>query len=132
MDIALCRIILGENAIEYAGAKNPLYYLKNNEFHLLKGGRFSVGGLTEVSKKWTTQKLDLEGITHIYLSSDGYQDQFGGPENKKFSPQRLKDLLSGFSDKSMLEQKKLIEESFEDWKGNEPQIDDVMVMGIAF
>lgn len=132
MDIALCKIVLGENRLEFSGAKNPLFYIKDGKLEVLKGGRFSVGGLTDVTKKWDTQKLDLDKISHIYLSSDGYQDQFGGPENKKFSPQRLRDLLSTFSDKNMTEQHQLLEKSFEEWKGGGIQIDDVMVMGISF
>jgi len=131
MDISLCCINLEENTLEFSGAKNPLVYFENNELKMIKADRWSIGGLMEVEKNWSSEKIDLEHISHIYMFSDGYQDQFGGDENKKFSPARLRQTLTEIHELPMHEQESKLNEIYEAWKGNELQVDDIMIMGIA-
>ncbi len=75
--------------------------------------------------------ISYQSPTVLYLFSDGYQDQFGGKENRKFMVKKLKELLTNICGKSISEQQKILDTAFEDWKGKNKQIDDVMVIGIS-
>ncbi|MEM7549742.1 MAG: tetratricopeptide repeat protein [Bacteroidota bacterium] len=135
MDLALCTINHNSKTIEFAGAKNPLVYITNNEMHQIKGDKFGIGG-TDLKRnsnrpKYTKHIIKYESPICLYLFSDGFQDQFGGPEERKYMIKRLKKLLLEIHPKPVEEQYKILNTEFEEWKGNsQKQIDDVLLIGI--
>lgn len=85
MDMALCVINREDKTIEFAGAKNPLIVIKNGELEHLKGDKHPIGGSQgEAHRDYTKHTISYDSETHIYMFSDGYVDQFGGPDSKKF------------------------------------------------
>ncbi|WP_338761606.1 7TM diverse intracellular signaling domain-containing protein [Bernardetia sp. ABR2-2B] len=140
MDIALCVINKKENILEFAGANRPLWIIKNGNFEEIKGDRRAIGGWQNKGKnqEFTTHSLVLEEEMNIYLSSDGYVDQFGGDgqTSKKFMSKNFKRLLLDINGKEKTSQNleyqsSVLEDVMEKWKGDEPQIDDVLVVGFA-
>ena len=140
MDIALCVIDKKRNILEFAGAHRPLWIIKNGELEEIKGDRKAIGGWQNEQKgekrNFTTHSIPLNGEMNIYLSSDGYVDQFGGQgkTSKKFMSKNLKKLLLNMTNKKQQDlesQCSTLEEVMEKWKGNEPQIDDVLIVGFA-
>ncbi len=135
MDMALCVIDEGRQEVLFAGAKNSLFWVESGEIKEFKGNRRPIGGQEKKKKHvpFTTQLLPYEETGHatFYLCSDGYQDQFGGPKGRKFMKRRLKELLQEISHLPMAEQKQRLEQSFQQWKGAERQIDDVLFIGVA-
>lgn len=128
MDIALCSI--EENKINFAGANNPLWVLKNNgEFVLVNGNRQPIGNFSE-PKPYTTHKLELTKGDSLYIFTDGIQDQFGGPQGKKMKRSGLKRFLLTIQHLTMDEQRKELANFFQEWRGNEEQIDDVCIIGM--
>ena len=132
-------------SVEYAGAMNPLYYQQNNEFKVIKASKKSIGGTIYANKanldiisnpifeSHSISLLDENNQTiptQFYLSSDGYQDQFGGKKGKKLIVKNFRNLLQKIATKSIEEQKESIETHFEEWKNDYEQVDDVVVMGI--
>ena len=127
MDIALCAI--SGNELEYAGANNPLWRIRNGEILETKADKQPIGKF-DLAKPFTTHNFSLEKGDTIYVFSDGYVDQFGGEKGKKFKTKAFRSLLLGIQDKPMEEQKKLIDDAFENWRGELEQIDDVCVIGV--
>jgi ligand-binding sensor domain-containing protein/serine phosphatase RsbU (regulator of sigma subunit) len=127
MDIALCSI--EGNKLQYAGAHNPLWIIRNGELLETKGNKQPIGQFRK-SDPFTTHTLELQKGDSIYVFSDGYVDQFGGEKGKKFMAKAFRELLLSIQDKSMEEQKTLIDNVFETWRGNLEQIDDVCVIGV--
>jgi len=127
MDIALCS--LKDNKLEYAGANNPLWIIRKGELIETKANKQPIG-LFDNPEPYTTHTFELEQGDAIYIFSDGYVDQFGGEKGKKFKATAFRSLLLSIQDKSMEEQKTIINESFETWKGHLEQIDDVCVIGV--
>ena len=131
MDIALCSIDFKSRQLEYAGANNPLYIIRNKELIILKADKQPITAATEsISQPFTNQVFDLESGDTIYLFTDGYADQFGGKDEKKFMYKRFKETLLSIQDKTMDEQKFELYRTFQEWKGNLSQVDDVLVIGI--
>jgi len=132
MDIALVKIDRKNKKIQYSGAKNPLIYISNNECFMVKADKIYIGGTQreEQERLFTLNEIELSSELMIYLFSDGIADQFGGPKGKKFKQRQLQELLLANSDKPLKEQKEIIDRTFEDWKGNLEQVDDVLIMGI--
>jgi len=130
MDMALCSLDIETRELQFAGANNPLYYTKDNDIVELKGDKQPVGYMPERSGPFTNHKIDLNEGDAIYIFSDGYPDQFGGPKGKKFKYKQLRDLFLANSQKPMLTQKDLLISSFYAWKGDLEQIDDVCVIGV--
>jgi serine phosphatase RsbU (regulator of sigma subunit) len=130
MDIALCVLDSKKMKLQYSGAFNPLYYIKNNELLLIKADRMPIGIHQIQSAGFTKNDLELKPGECFYLFSDGFADQFGGPEGKKFKNKAFQELLLANHHKSMTEQKRLLEETFDEWKKDFDQIDDVLVMGV--
>ncbi|OIQ37689.1 MAG: hypothetical protein BM555_00415 [Crocinitomix sp. MedPE-SWsnd] len=130
MDMALCSLDLETRELQFAGANNPLYYTKGREIVELKGDKQPVGYMPERSGPFTNHKIVLNEGDAIYIFSDGYPDQFGGPKGKKFKYKQLRELLLSNSQKPMLSQKELLISSFYDWKGDLEQIDDVCLIGV--
>ncbi len=132
MDIALCRIDRHKHEILFAGAFRPLYWLHNGQITVINGDRKPIGGAhQEPDRKYTCHKLAYSPGDRIYLFSDGYVDQFGGPERKRFMTSRLHDLLSANRHVPMQEQAALLDRAFLEWKGEEEQVDDVCLLGLA-
>ncbi|MBK9175679.1 MAG: serine/threonine-protein phosphatase [Flavobacteriales bacterium] len=132
MDIALCRIDRMRREILFAGAFRPLYWLHDGQLSVINGDRRPVGGAhQELDRKYTCHKLAYSPGDRIYLFSDGYVDQFGGPERQRFMAARLHQLIETNKTESMERQAALLEQAFLDWKGAEEQVDDVCMLGIA-
>ncbi len=133
MDAAFCVYDSENHTMEYAGARNPLVYIENEELKTIKADRQSVGGnlmKNQYNKKpFTTHRLDLKEKTHFYLFTDGFLDQFGGQENKKFTIKRFKTILLEISNLSFPEQKNTLKAILKDWIGVSRQIDDILVFG---
>ncbi len=133
MDLALCLIDKKERVIEFAGAKNSLVFVQNNNMKRIHGGMMSVGGLQkEPERYFTTHTVDITAKTQIYLYSDGYQDQFGGKYGRKYMAKPFREFL--FKNHKLPAEKQKIEliDNFKKWKGKKyPQMDDVTVIGFT-
>lgn len=130
MDIALCVLDKKEMTLQYAGAHNPLYIFKNGQFSEIKADRIPIASYALEDKPFTNYEIDIEQGDVFYIFSDGYTDQFGGQKVKKFTKKRLRDYLTEIQHLDMAEQKKKLESTFENWKSNHDQIDDVLVIGV--
>ncbi len=129
MDISLLRINRQKSEIVFAGAKRSLIYFSNGILNEVKGSIFSIGGLQFKTKQFSQTTIEASNNDTFYLFTDGYTDQFGGNENKKFMISRFKELLNEIHNQPVGTQKSLLEENFKDWKGRESQVDDVLVSG---
>jgi serine phosphatase RsbU (regulator of sigma subunit) len=127
MDIALCS--LENNKLKYAGANNPLWIIRNGEIIETKANKQPIGKFDN-PLTFTSHSFDLQKGDSIYIFSDGFVDQFGGEKGKKFKAKALRKLLLSIQDKEMEEQRTIIDNTFESWKGNLEQIDDVCVIGV--
>ena len=133
MDISLCKVNLEKTEMEFAGAFNPLYMIREGELIVITGDRMPIGIYEhETNKKlFTNKKLELKKGDILYLFSDGYPDQFGGSRGKKFMIGRFKKVLLKIYPMPMQEQKKFLDETIERWRdGVSEQIDDILVMGV--
>ncbi len=131
MDIALCVIDKKKAEIEFSGAFRPLYLIRNNKIEEIRGDRFSVGLLDEgESDEITKTKIKLQKEDIFYLFSDGYADQFGGSEGKKYKYRRFRHLLLTIHKLPLDQQLTYFDRSFEDWKGELEQVDDVLILGL--
>ncbi|HEY0029617.1 MAG TPA: SpoIIE family protein phosphatase, partial [Bacteroidia bacterium] len=130
MDISICCIDQANKTITFTGANHKLYTY-NGRLEKIKGDPFSIGGSRlEGLKKFSSKTISIEPDTRIYLQTDGYRDQSGGPDKKKFSSSQFETLLENIQGLSMGEQKEKLDATFEEWKGDMAQRDDVLVMGI--
>ncbi len=134
MDIALCSLNIYEGVLHYAGAQRPMYLIRNGALQELKGNPYSIGGNFKFKKQkeFTKQEIPLQKDDTIYIFSDGYADQFGGLDYKKFMTKRFKELLLSLQDYTLAEQKVILKREFEIWLGNHKQMDDVMIIGLRF
>jgi serine phosphatase RsbU (regulator of sigma subunit) len=131
MDIALLSIDLKTKEIKFCGAVRPLYYFDQDGFKSIKSGMYSIGGIKSVNEElFASQTFKPAGKSMLYLFSDGYADQFGGPQGKKFKMKKLQELFDTIKGKSIAEQQKAVETAFHEWKGNLEQVDDVCVIGL--
>ncbi|MGP8214118.1 MAG: PP2C family protein-serine/threonine phosphatase [Bacteroidia bacterium] len=131
MDIALCCIDNNTGVMQFAGAYRPVYYIREGELNEMKGSRHPIGG-NGSEPLFTNYTLHLQEGDKIYMCSDGYASQFGFLVNKKFSSQRMKDILLQISNLPFSEQKAQLDRAFMEWKMNLEQTDDVMVVGFEF
>ncbi|MFO7830289.1 MAG: two-component regulator propeller domain-containing protein [Bacteroidales bacterium] len=131
MDIALCVIDKKKAELEFAGAFRPLYFVRDNKIEEIRGDRFSVGLLEDGnSEQITKTTIKLKKNDIFYMFSDGYADQFGGPEGKKYKYRRFRHLLLTIHKLPLDQQLTYLDKSFEDWKGEMEQVDDVLIVGI--
>ncbi len=131
MDMALCVIDYGEMKLEFAGAYNPMFHIRDHELNVIKGDKHPVGGfLDEELPEFTNKKLSLKKGDMIYIFSDGYADQFGGSKNKKFMTRRFRELLLEICQKPMQDQRDILEESLDNWMNGQVQVDDILVIGV--
>ncbi len=129
MDIAMCIIDKKNQEIKFSGAFNPLYYIRKNELFEIKADRMPIGIHQKVDNDFTQHELKIQNNDCFYIFSDGYADQFGGTEGKKFKITPFKELLLANYQKPLQKQKEILWETFDTWKKNEDQVDDVLVMG---
>lgn len=131
MDIALCRIDRDQREVLFAGAYRPMYWVHGGELNIINGDRKPIGGNHhDAERKFSTHRIVYAAGDRIYLFSDGYADQFGGPERKKFMIARFNRMLLEHQGLDMRAQKERFDETFTDWKGPEEQVDDVCVLGL--
>jgi serine phosphatase RsbU (regulator of sigma subunit) len=132
MDIILCIFDINTNVLSYAGVKNPLYLIKNSELIEYKANNSSEECNTEGECLFSSERIQLNPGDTIYMCSDGYVDQFGGRNHKKFQSARFRKLLKNIHEYPMPEQSDLLYEEFEQWRAEnqEEQTDDILVIGI--
>ncbi len=131
MDIIVCEIDIRTNYLRYASAMRPMIIYRNGEQVYIKGSRSSVGGQYDKDEKvFKDEGVQLDKGDLIYMFSDGYPDQFGGPVGKKFKMVRLKNLLKDIYQKPMEEQYEYVKSTFNLWKEDFDQVDDVLFMGV--
>lgn len=132
MDIALCIYNRRSNRLDFAGANNPLYHVRNNELLRIDADKMPIGIHRSSGRPFTNHHIYPEKGDAIYLFSDGYADQFGGPSGKKFKYRAFRELLLKDYKRPMQEQKEKIDRTFMNWMGDEEQVDDVLVIGVRF
>ncbi len=137
MDISLCVIDHASNTLEFSGAQNPAYLLRNNELHVLKATPKGIGGNISgndnpMDRTYDSIKIDLITDDIIYLFSDGYMDQFGGNPKKKFSAKKFKEVLCETNSGSIIDKKEILSEQMMEWMNHHEQIDDQMIIGIRY
>ena len=135
MDIALCKIDLKKNMLEYAGAHRPLYLLRNKELQEFKGDRRAIGGIPSAKKAeqpFANHTINLTPKDKIFIFSDGLPDQVGGDNNKKYSAARIRENIISNQEMSMSEFEILFSKDFYMHKGDCKQIDDILLIGIEF
>jgi PAS domain S-box-containing protein len=133
MDIALCKINVNTREVEYAGAHRPLYIMKGGVMDEVKGNKFPIGGgIYKNQTNFTNYKIKLGKGDSIYFSSDGFPDQFGGPEGRKFGPKRVREIIERVHTQPMPVASATFEQEWEAWRGDTKQTDDVLLIGIKF
>jgi len=132
MDMALCIYHKNKNLIEYAGAYNPLYLIRDNKLQEYKADRMPIGIYHVEKESFTNHEIPIKKGDVIYIFSDGYADQFGGPGQTKFKTGNMKKLLMEISSQPMSKQREILVERFYKWKGELDQLDDIIIIGIRF
>jgi len=127
MDIALVVWDKKNHILQFSGAKNPLVYVQNGKLHRVKGDKMSIGG--EQKGVFTKHEILLNSPITFYLFSDGFQDQFGGEKGRKFMVKRLRQLFFDIHKQPMKTQKISLAQTLDNWTKNEPQIDDILIIG---
>jgi serine phosphatase RsbU (regulator of sigma subunit) len=132
IDIALCIYDQDNAHLEYAGAYLPLYIIRKGELQEYPADKIPISYAEEIPQSFHSEIINIKKGDVLYLFSDGYADQFGGPQGKKYKYVSLKKYLTMIHTHPMEQQKKLLMENFHSWKGNREQIDDVILMGVRF
>ncbi len=130
MDIALIVFHKDKKTIEFAGANNPLYVIRNNEILETPGDKMPIGIHRRADRNFVNNKVEVQKGDMLYVFSDGYKDQFGGAEGKKFMSKNFKQILIDVHTKPVDEQRDILEKTIIDWTGNYERIDDIIVIGI--
>ncbi len=133
MDITLVAYQKQKNLVEFAGAYNPIYLVRKGELVETKGDRMAIGRTeSRKEKTFTNHEIKVQKGDTIYLFSDGYADQFGGESGKKFKIQPMKELILNIQEKTMEEQRTILDSTIEAWRGDIEQIDDILIIGRRF
>lgn len=133
MDIALLSINRATKAVTFSGAVRPLVYVDEEGIKSIRSGMYSIGGIKDLkADPYPTHTIQPKGRATFYLFSDGYADQFGGPQGKKYKMKKLQELLQSVSTHPLSMQQQVVESEFNKWMGNNEQVDDVCVIGIRF
>lgn len=131
MDITVCALDIKTGVLEWAGANNPLFLVQNGELTHVKGDKMPVA-IHDRMEPFTLNTFKLQKGDTVYTFSDGYVDQFGGENQKKFLSKNFKDVIMSIQDKTMYEQGVKLNEVFEEWKKDVEQVDDVTVIGLKY
>ena len=135
MDIAFCKIDLANQELHFSGAHRPLYLLRNGEIEEYKGDRKAIGGIPSRKRPefdFTNHVIKIRNGDRIFFFTDGLPDQLGGPEKKKYSPKRIREIITDNPGFTMNQYKTRFMKDFEEWMGDLRQIDDVLIIGIEF
>jgi serine phosphatase RsbU (regulator of sigma subunit) len=131
MDVSFCTIDYNTLELQYAGAYNPLYIVRNGQLLQTKADKFPIGFfLGEEKKKFTNHTVQLQSGDTVYIFSDGYADQFGGPFGRKFMAIPFRVLLMDINKEPIEKQKQILNKNIEEWRGNLDQVDDILVIGV--
>ncbi len=132
MDLGLICIDILRHQLVFSGARSSLYQVRDNQINEFKGSKFPVGSVQYKEKIFQTIEIPIQSGDMYYLSTDGFQDQFGGEENRKYMKRNFRDYLLSISHLDMDSQKKHLHKEFKHWKGSHEQTDDVLVIGVKF
>jgi serine phosphatase RsbU (regulator of sigma subunit) len=132
MDLALVVIDRQLDMLEFAGAYNPMILVRNGELSEYRGDNMPVGQHIVEAKSFTNRKVALRQGDMIYLYSDGYPDQFGGPKGGKYKARPFKNFLMQISGEPLKKQASMLEKELWNWMGEVPQVDDILVTGIRY
>ncbi|MFM7233017.1 MAG: PP2C family protein-serine/threonine phosphatase [Flavobacteriales bacterium] len=130
MDIALCAVDMEAMELEFSGAQNPAYVVRAGELTELSADSFSIGSYVKGERDFTEKKMALKRGDCIYLFSDGYADQFGGPLGKKLMRKQFRQILADINELPIEQQRIIVQMRFEEWQGENEQVDDVLVIGV--
>ncbi|MCD4770628.1 MAG: SpoIIE family protein phosphatase [Bacteroidales bacterium] len=131
LDIALCKFNKKNKTLEFSGAFNPLYLFRGGKMTEYKADRMPIGYF-EDSREFSNQIIKIKKGDSLYIFSDGYYDQFGGPSDKRFTTKKFKNTLAGIVNMPMKKQGQLLDERFVEWKGDSEQIDDIIILRVRF
>jgi serine phosphatase RsbU (regulator of sigma subunit) len=131
MDIAVCVVDFDRNILWYAGANNPLYVIRGNDLMNYRADKMPVA-IHYRMEPFRLHQIDLQKGDAFYIFSDGYPDQFGGPNQKKYMSNQLRETLVSLSGLPMIKQGERLNEIFEEWRADNPQVDDVILIGVRF
>ncbi len=129
MDLAMCMINPEKTVLEYAGAYNPLFMIRDGELEKFKADIMPIGYYVREQSRFTTRKIELQKGDKFYMFSDGFVDQFGGKNGHKFMMKNFRKLLLSIHQKEMKEQGKILQETIDKYRGSQIQVDDILVMG---
>ena len=130
MDISFIAIDMQTKQLAYSGANNPVYVLRHKTLETLKANKQAIGNMNDEVIPFDNITTQLHEGDCVYLFTDGYADQFGGPKGKKLMRKQFEEVLIANSEKTMLEQRQALENTYNNWKGDLEQVDDVCVIGI--
>jgi serine phosphatase RsbU (regulator of sigma subunit) len=130
MDIALCSIDQGHNRLEFSSTGRPIIMVRQGQIKTFRIGRHPIGLVTKKERKFEKLTMELNKNDLVYIFTDGYCDQFGGPKAEKFMYERFEKLLAEISNMPLNEQEKILEQRIEEWKGENQQLDDILVIGV--
>jgi serine phosphatase RsbU (regulator of sigma subunit) len=130
MDMAMCVFDSADNSVEFAGANNPLWLVRKGELKEFDADNFPVGIHEGEIRQFRSTRIGLEKGDTLYMFTDGFADQFGGKDGKKYKYKKMKELFVAIATKGSDGQASRIEEEFNVWKGELEQVDDVLVVGI--
>jgi serine phosphatase RsbU (regulator of sigma subunit)/Tfp pilus assembly protein PilF len=131
LELAICKIADDKKQMIYAGAKIPLYLVHNHELKIIKGDHLPIGDIHyALQRTYTEHTIPIEKGDRFYLASDGFQDQFGGEQNKKFLVKNFRNLIHNISKEPIDKQSAILLDTLNNWRGMNKQTDDIIVMGI--
>ena len=130
MDVAFCTLHKNKKLLEYSGAYNPLFIFQGGKLKEYKADRMPIGIYYGEKGSFTNYEINIQKGDIIYIFSDGFVDQFGGPKGSKYMKHNLKKLLAEIHHKPMDEQRRILEHEFAEWMGTGNQIDDVTILGV--
>ncbi len=131
IDLSMCIINHDRSELQYSGANNPLYIIRDGELLETKPDKMPVGVNAIDEEPFSNHLIRIRKNDKVYMFSDGFPDQFGGPRGKKFKYRPFKNLLLDIHLKNMQDQREILRETVTDWMGDNEQIDDILVLGFA-
>lgn len=130
MDVAICSIDYNTLILEYSGANNPLYIVRDGEFLITKSDKMAIGSFQPGTMKYQNHSIQLQKGDVVYIFSDGYPDQFGGPRGRKLMYNNFRDSLLSINQESLEKQRDILDQKLIKWQGKMDQVDDVLVIGL--